>query len=413
MAYMSKTKKKRIRMQRLLGLVITVVVIVGVLVAVWQIGLGSTLATVNGSAIRSSEVKGMTMFLDYYQNGTFTTDANASLTGDAKTQADDAALINQNNFLINVFVPLEVLKQHFKAEGTVFPNSDNTTQINTYVDQFFSNTDTAKLFSSHGVKKAYVEAYFEYTAAMSVYKDEVVAADPVTDADMQTYYDAHIDYFTTPLSIQASHILISDPNHTFEKRTEAQSLLDQLNSGADFAEMAKEHSDDSATASNGGDLGTFHQGDKEKAFEDACLALQPGDISGVVETTEGYEIIKLTSKTDAAVSPLSDVKDTVSNYVASERVAPALDSLVQAADVQYKGLINPTTGKPPITQDELAAARNPGGSTDATGTGTDTGAASAGTDTSATDTSASADTGSTDTSASADTGSTDTSAATN
>lgn len=87
--------------------------------------------------------------------------------------------------------------------------------------------------------------------------------------------------------VRASHILV-------ETQEEAEQLLSQLMQGADFAELAKQHSRDRASGDKGGDLGMFGKGDLRPEFEDAVFRLKVGSMSGIVKTDLGYHIIKRT-----------------------------------------------------------------------------------------------------------------------
>lgn len=87
-------------------------------------------------------------------------------------------------------------------------------------------------------------------------------------------------------------------------RTKAQSILDSINAGASFEEMAKKYSDDVGSARNGGSLGLARRGVFVRQFEEAAFALEPGEVSGLVETQFGFHIIKLVEKKGEAVRPL-------------------------------------------------------------------------------------------------------------
>ena len=76
-------------------------------------------------------------------------------------------------------------------------------------------------------------------------------------------------------------------------RTRLEGLLTQLREGADFAELATEHSDDPGTAANGGDLGWFRRGGMVREFEEAAFALFEEEVSDIVETQYGLHIIKV------------------------------------------------------------------------------------------------------------------------
>ena len=102
-------------------------------------------------------------------------------------------------------------------------------------------------------------------------------------------------------TVRASHILLmykgSDRSSATRSKEEAQQqiqgLLSQVQGGADFAELARQHSDCPSKA-KGGDLGTFGKGQMVKAFEDTTFALPVGGTSGIVETQFGYHIIQRT-----------------------------------------------------------------------------------------------------------------------
>jgi peptidyl-prolyl cis-trans isomerase SurA len=76
-------------------------------------------------------------------------------------------------------------------------------------------------------------------------------------------------------------------------RARADSLLAEINAGADFEALASEHSDDRGSAAVGGDLGWFRRGAMVRPFEEAAFALFDGQVSGVVETEFGFHIIKV------------------------------------------------------------------------------------------------------------------------
>ncbi len=76
-------------------------------------------------------------------------------------------------------------------------------------------------------------------------------------------------------------------------RAEAEELLTRVRAGEDFAELAREHSDDLGSATLGGDLGWFRRGQMVAEFEEAAFSLPPGGLSGVVESAFGFHIIRV------------------------------------------------------------------------------------------------------------------------
>ena len=95
--------------------------------------------------------------------------------------------------------------------------------------------------------------------------------------------------------VRASHILISTASREdAEAREAASEILSQLREGADFAELATEHSDDPGSGTQGGDLGFFERGQMVPEFERTAFSLEPGEISDLVKSQFGYHIIKVT-----------------------------------------------------------------------------------------------------------------------
>ncbi|HHL72946.1 MAG TPA: hypothetical protein ENJ29_10565 [Bacteroidetes bacterium] len=77
-----------------------------------------------------------------------------------------------------------------------------------------------------------------------------------------------------------------------KEEKEAADILARLKNGADFKELAKEHSIDAATAARGGDLGEFYKGDFAPVIEEAILAIKPGELSSVIKSNIGYHLFK-------------------------------------------------------------------------------------------------------------------------
>jgi len=102
--------------------------------------------------------------------------------------------------------------------------------------------------------------------------------------------------------VQAAHILVATEQ-------EAKDILDKLQKGEAFADLAKQFSTDTASKESGGDLGWFPRGVMDPIFEEAAFALSPGETSGAVQTDYGYHIIHVTGKEVRAVD--ASMLDTV------------------------------------------------------------------------------------------------------
>ncbi|AKL98584.1 foldase protein PrsA [Endomicrobium proavitum] len=131
---------------------------------------------------------------------------------------------------------------------------------------------------------------------IQAYVPELQASITATDADIKAYYDANKALFDKPVEYTVKHILVPT-------REQAESAFARLQSGESFDKVAKEVSQDAASASKGGLIGPFKRGALVKEFEVAALNLKKGELSGIVETSYGYHIIyKVSEKTLPGVS---------------------------------------------------------------------------------------------------------------
>jgi peptidyl-prolyl cis-trans isomerase D len=114
-----------------------------------------------------------------------------------------------------------------------------------------------------------------------------------TDEEVAAFYQENLaTRFHQPLEVHARHILIkvpegADPATRDEARKKIEEIEKKLKDGADFAKLASEKSEDEGSAKQGGDLGFFGKGRMVKPFEEAALALSPGETSGIVESPSG------------------------------------------------------------------------------------------------------------------------------
>jgi peptidyl-prolyl cis-trans isomerase C len=155
---------------------------------------------------------------------------------------------------------------------------------------------------------------------------------PISDQEIETFYDENPQFFESDEQVAARHILISTEGleteeEIAEARARAEDVRQELLDGADFAALAQERSE-GPSASRGGDLGTFGRGRMVPAFEEAAFALAEGDISQVVETQFGFHVIQVTDKVDAGTTPLADVTGDIRQYLSQQRQATALDEYI-------------------------------------------------------------------------------------
>lgn len=165
----------------------------------------------------------------------------------------------------------------------------------------------------------------------------------VTEDEIRARYEAMKGQFQSGESVQAQHILLKvESNATLEQQNavekKARDLVVRLRAGADFAALAREHSQDPGSAANGGDLGFFERGRMVAEFEQAAFSTPVGTISDPVKTPYGYHIIRVNEKRPGGLKPLSEVRAQLEAQLrtqkasdsARERIAQAKTRIDQA-----------------------------------------------------------------------------------
>jgi peptidyl-prolyl cis-trans isomerase D len=152
----------------------------------------------------------------------------------------------------------------------------------------------------------------------------------LTDADVDAYYKNNISQYRDEEQRRVAHILIEFGDDEAKAKVETEALLAKINAGEDFATLAKEHSADTFSGENGGDLDWIDAGVMDTAFDDAVFALSGiGSVSDVVKTDFGFHIIKLTDYKAEKVQSLAEVRDNIVSKVKNEKAQDKFFELQQ------------------------------------------------------------------------------------
>ena len=156
---------------------------------------------------------------------------------------------------------------------------------------------------------------------------EVGARVQVTPAEISAYYEQHKPEFERKDGFRIQLILVSTENKPEEElpalRKEAEEVLAKARADENFAELARQYSDDS-TASNGGDAGFFERGMMAPEIEQAVNALSQNQVSDIIQTRYGHMIVKLIERTAAGIPPLSEVESRIHERLYLEKIQPSL-----------------------------------------------------------------------------------------
>ena len=188
--------------------------------------------------------------------------------------------------------------------------------VDEYVDLFINYK--LKVAAAYDAK---LDTLGSFKKEFATYRDQEVRPAFVDSTDIMA--EAHAIYDRTKERIgdrgliKTSHILMyvtqkAPAEKREEARHRADSLYSVLKAGGDFAELARKYSQDPGSARNGGELPWFQPGQTFKEFEDAAYALQPGEMSAVVESPVGYHIILM--KARKQIDPFDSLKSSILRF---------------------------------------------------------------------------------------------------
>lgn len=145
----------------------------------------------------------------------------------------------------------------------------------------------------------------------------------IRDEEVLDYYKAHQEAYKRPSEIRLSMIFVPVPKEGSPEAMQAamekaQGILSKIKGGADFAETARNESS-GPEALHGGDVGYFKPGDLSSSLEKAAAALSVGEVSGVVASTSGWHILKLTDQKTADILPFSKVRQEIQRTLFQEK----------------------------------------------------------------------------------------------
>jgi peptidyl-prolyl cis-trans isomerase C len=191
------------------------------------------------------------------------------------------------------------------------------------------------------------ESYRHHIARMisaKIYLDRIrVDARDVSDAELERFYEENERRLTLPEQVRVRHILLTwKPLGTQDDRAaihkQMEPILERARDGENFAELAKQLSDDYATKEYGGDTGLFPRGTMVPAFEEVAFALEPGEISDPVETVFGVHILRLEERRESRLLPLDEIREQLRELVREEKMEAAVQERIgelrAAADIE-------------------------------------------------------------------------------
>jgi len=234
---------------------------------------------------------------------------------------DQSAIVSFKKNILDQLIGYELLYQQGQKEKVKISNDEINLEIDKIKDNFSSPEEFDEALKANNITLARLKEDIQRQLTINSIIKEARNQVSISDEELLEYYNENKKSFLEPEQVHARHILV-------ETEEEANNLLLQLKEGlTDFAELAKEKSI-GPSAPSGGDLGFFTRGQMVKEFEDVAFSLEPGEISGVVQTQFGYHIIKCEEKKEEHSPTFEEAKERISNTMKYQRENEAISALI-------------------------------------------------------------------------------------
>lgn len=314
---------------------------------------------VNGEAITKAEYEKTFDFL--VGNSMF-----SQMGIDVKKDKNSFIHIMLKERVINEMIVKKLIDQEFQKRHIKVSKEDMDKQLKIIIDKVGSKEKFNKMLKDNGVSTAQFKKDLADEVRIQKLVNEL-ALNVVSDKDVEKFYNDNKAKFNYPDRVKASHILVSaNPEEIkarftskdegkkmteadveaavkkemADKKAKAEKLLAEAKKNpAEFAKLAKENSDDTVSAQQGGDLGFFGKDEMVEAFSNAAFSMKPNTISEIVQTPYGYHIILVTDRQKAGVEPFDKVKAEIKEFLVNQEKIKVLqqfvDDLKNNAKIEY------------------------------------------------------------------------------
>lgn len=349
--------------------------------------LPAVVATVNGRQISTK------LYEMYFKNG------REGLGLDANTDEGRRKLDQLREGIVSELIDRMLIAQEGERRGLSIPPEKMAEAERRSIADLGGEQRYDAYLAEHRLTRDEYREVVKMQVYGEMMRSELSKGLTLSDEEVQTYYKAHQAdaAFQQPERVTAAHILIAArPNlitaqlqreknlsgealasaireEMEQLRQRAEDLRRKAASGADFAAIARQSSDDAGTREHGGYLGTFARASHAAAFDAAAFALKPGTISRVVQTDFGFHVIKVSAHESARPQTLPEATPEIRRRLLGLREAQRLTEWLKEArrtasvhinePFRFSALkeefLRPDAGSAGVTPVESAARREP------------------------------------------------------
>ena len=330
---------------------LTAVALSAVLFAGCGLKNNETAITVNGSAISKGSI-------DQAINAQIKNSPFTKMGIDIKNTENDFLYLLTKDRVINELIIKTLISSECEKRDITITKNELALAMEDLISKIGSKERFNDYLKQKNISKSQFEKDFEQELKIKKLASQLEKIE-VTEADAKKFYRENVKKFQYPDKVRASHILISTNPYEIEqavrasyknkkvseeeirgkveeelaaRKVKAEDILKKVKADrTQFDKLAKEHSEDKASAIQGGDLGYFAAIEMVPEFSGASFATKPGNIyDKVVQSKFGYHIIFVTDRLSAGQYPFEAVQFEITNYLQAQKEINAIDNLVEA-----------------------------------------------------------------------------------
>lgn len=226
--------------------------------------------------------------------------------------------------ILDNLVSIRVLRQEVTERHMTASDAEITAHVNELRKQFPNEAAFNQAMAAQHISPTKLRDDARMDLLVNrLLENEVNGKLSVKPADVSAFYEKNPDKFKQPESVHVSHILVivpqgADAQAKAAAKARAEEALKAVRTGQDFAAVARQYSQD-GSAQRGGDLGFVPRGQTAPAFENVAFALQPGQISDVVESPFGFHVIKMIERRPGHAVPFAQAAGQIEQYLQQQQ----------------------------------------------------------------------------------------------
>ncbi len=245
---------------------------------------------------------------------------------------DKVAVLNPDiskEQILDQLVSNKVLVQEANSQGIVVDDKE-VDGVLTLTEALYQ-AKIADLLANSSISMDTFKSKIKEQLMMQKLFNRTIKVEDASDEELRKFYANNTEMFSVPESVNVSHILI-------QTEDEADEIKSEIESGADFYELASEKSIDPSAKMNAGNLGPLQKGMTVPEFEAIAFSLSPGKLSDPVKSQFGYHIIKVEGKIPAKKLTYGEVKEQLKTMASQQKqqdgIVKYVNSLVKKASVK-------------------------------------------------------------------------------